>query len=144
MKGRIEIRRIAGHILINDSYNANPDSVRALCEIITILSGEKCLVFGDMLELGEFSKKLHYKTGGYFAKAGVCKIFYFGNFGRQFINGAKKITNKIEAKIFNVKSNLISEVIKTSSKNLIFKSSQKMQLDEVFKSVAKYLSSRNS
>lgn len=62
---RWEIHRLAGRTIINDAYNANPDSM--LVAIKTFLSqpqqGRAFLVLGDMLELGEFSEQFHREIG---------------------------------------------------------------------------------
>jgi len=146
--GRTEVKKIKNCILLNDSFNANPDSVKALCEIIGREKGRKCLVFGDMLELGGAADRLHRKAGADFARAGVAKIFYFGRFGNSFISGAKKINGKIEAEIFKNKTKLINKIKpatsarKQKARMYIFKGSRKMKIEEVFNNVVKHLSSR--
>jgi len=142
--GRIQVKKIKNSILLNDSYNANPDSVKVLCEIVKREQGKKCLVFGDMLELGELSEKLHRQAGADFARAGVVKIFYFSRYGSSFIAGAKKINKKIQAGIFKSKSKLINKIQKEAAQVYIFKGSRKMKIEEVFHSVVKHLSPRNN
>ena len=141
--GRTEVKKIKKRILLNDSFNANPDSVEVLCEIVRREKGKKCLVFGDMLELGGAAVRLHRAAGANFARAGVSKIFYFGSFGAAFISGAKKINGKIEAQVFRKKSKLTNEVKKETARLYIFKGSRKMKIEEVFNGVVKHLSSRN-
>src|SRR5690606_37162478 len=48
-----------GFQLIDDSYNANPDSVRAAIDVLAQLSGMRILVLGDMAEVGDNSRALH-------------------------------------------------------------------------------------
>ncbi|MFH1353621.1 MAG: UDP-N-acetylmuramoyl-tripeptide--D-alanyl-D-alanine ligase [bacterium] len=141
--GRTGVKKIKNRILLNDSFNANPDSVEVLCEIVMREKGKKCLVFGDMLELGGAAGRMHRKAGADFARAGVVKIFYFGRFGASFIAGAKKINGKIEAQVFRKKSKLINRIKKETARIYIFKGSRKMKIEEVFNGVVKHLSSRN-
>jgi UDP-N-acetylmuramoyl-tripeptide--D-alanyl-D-alanine ligase len=62
--GRLQFRRAAsGAWLIDDSYNANPSSVRAAIEVLSELAGRKWLVLADMAELGEFAPAAHSDIG---------------------------------------------------------------------------------
>ena len=67
--GRLQFKRAAsGAWLIDDSYNANPSSVRAGIEVLAQLDGRRWLVFGDMAELGDFAPASHAEIGE-FARA---------------------------------------------------------------------------
>ncbi len=72
VKGRSQVRRIAfggrEATLIDDSYNANPDSVRAAIEVLAGLPGPRWLVLGDMGEVGDHGAAFHAEVGAY-AKA---------------------------------------------------------------------------
>ena len=72
---------IHGTKLIDDTYNANPDSARAAIEVLCSLKtkGKRILVFGDMKELGRFRKKLHMEIGEYAKYRGVDILIGFGN-----------------------------------------------------------------
>jgi UDP-N-acetylmuramoyl-tripeptide--D-alanyl-D-alanine ligase len=64
--------------LIDDSYNANPSSVRAGLDVLRSMSGTTWLVLGDMAELGEHSDASHAEIGSYARTAGVTRLFATG------------------------------------------------------------------
>ena len=68
-KWRMELRELAGGAtLLNDSYNANPDSTRAALDaLLAIEGGRRVAVLGEMLELGDSSEKEHRAVGAYAA-----------------------------------------------------------------------------
>jgi UDP-N-acetylmuramoyl-tripeptide--D-alanyl-D-alanine ligase len=79
VKGRLQ--RIAapnGSWLIDDSYNANPSSLRAALELLHDLEGPKWLVLADMGELGEFSQQSHVEAGALARASGVARLFAAG------------------------------------------------------------------
>ncbi|MBW2636800.1 MAG: UDP-N-acetylmuramoyl-tripeptide--D-alanyl-D-alanine ligase [Deltaproteobacteria bacterium] len=90
ISGRMSIHRLKnGAYLVDDAYNANPASVREALVTLKELRGreESIVVFGDMLELGDGSEKLHEEAGMVMAETGVRKIFLRGNFSRAVARG---------------------------------------------------------
>ncbi len=79
VKGRLQM--IGGprnSRLINDSYNANPDSLAAAINVLCDLQGEAWLALGDMGELGDEAEKLHVQAAALARKQGVRKMFGVG------------------------------------------------------------------
>ncbi len=93
---RQQILEVGGVTLINDCYNASPESMRAASEVLSTLAaekgGRKIALLGDMLELGDFSDELHYSLGEHFGAMGV-RLFTFGESAERIADGAAKHLN---------------------------------------------------
>jgi UDP-N-acetylmuramoyl-tripeptide--D-alanyl-D-alanine ligase len=75
VKGRLEFRRaINGALLVDDSYNANPASVRAGLDTFRAVTGPRWLVLGDMMELGSGADQLHAEIGRYAKESGIERL----------------------------------------------------------------------
>ena len=64
--------------LIDDSYNANPDSVRAAIDVLAELPGPRLLVLGDMGEVGDQGPVFHAEIGSHAGERGIEKVFTLG------------------------------------------------------------------
>jgi UDP-N-acetylmuramoyl-tripeptide--D-alanyl-D-alanine ligase len=77
--GRLHAEHMPGDwILIDDSYNANPGSFGAAIDTLTLATGERWLVMGDMAELGPQARALHAAIGTRAAQAGIERLFAVG------------------------------------------------------------------
>ena len=80
-RGRQQIARTAsGVTVVDDSYNANPDSMKASLSTFAQMEveGRRIAVLGDMLELGDFSRECHERVGAYAAEAGLDHLICVG------------------------------------------------------------------
>jgi UDP-N-acetylmuramoyl-tripeptide--D-alanyl-D-alanine ligase len=68
----------AGVAIIDDSYNANPDSVRAAIDVLAVRTGPRWLALGDMGEVGDAGPEFHREIGTYARAAGVARLFAAG------------------------------------------------------------------
>ena len=83
VKGRSELKRDArGRTLIDDSYNANPDSVRAAIDVLAGLPGAGWLILGDMGEVGNDGPAFHREVGAYAAERGIAHVWTAGTAAR--------------------------------------------------------------
>jgi len=79
VNGRMQAKKInPNHTLIDDSYNANPDSVRAAIDALKQSGNMSWLVLGDMGEVGNQGPEFHREVGAYAAEQGVNKLFALG------------------------------------------------------------------
>lgn len=77
--GRLQFRRaVGGGWLIDDSYNANPSSVRAAIEVLATLPGRRWLVLGDMAELGDYAPEEHVRLGEFARAHGIERLYATG------------------------------------------------------------------
>src|SRR5262249_48536045 len=80
VQGRLQLKRARnGAGLIDDSYNANPSSVRAGIEVLAELEGRKWLVLGDMAELGDFARDSHVDVGTFARERGIERVYATGS-----------------------------------------------------------------
>ena len=90
-KMRMNIIRCKGDVVIlNDAYNANPQSMRAAAAVLGDAQGRRRVaVVGDMKELGSGSEQFHRAVGGYFAQSGADRLIAIGGLARFIAEGAK-------------------------------------------------------
>lgn len=83
-KGRLQVSVIArgplaGATVIDDTYNANPDSVRAAIDVLASLPAPRALVLGDMGEVGDQGEAFHREVGAYARERGIDTLFTLGD-----------------------------------------------------------------
>ena len=79
---RQNIYDVGGITVIDDCYNASPESMRAAIDVLTSIASRRgvkpCALLGDMLELGEYSRLMHDQLGQYAAQMKVQKLYCYG------------------------------------------------------------------
>lgn len=85
--GRLNCQRLAGAWLVDDSYNANPDSMKAAIEVLASAKGRTTLVLGDMGELGPDALALHREVGARAREAGIQRLFVLGTLSKAMLEG---------------------------------------------------------
>ena len=84
--GRLQVKKtVAGATLIDDSYNANPDSVRAAIDVLASCPGPTALVLGDMGEVGEKGAEFHAEVGKYAKEKGINALLAVGPSSRESV-----------------------------------------------------------
>jgi UDP-N-acetylmuramoyl-tripeptide--D-alanyl-D-alanine ligase len=88
VSGRLQRKQAAnGAVIIDDSYNANPDSVRAAIDVLAQVPGQRVLVLGDMGEVGTQGQQFHEEIGAYAASRGLDTVLVTGELARH-VTGA--------------------------------------------------------
>ena len=128
---QIKSKWINGSILIDDTYNANPDSTKKSIDLLSNYNKNTVLILGDMLELGRYKKQLHKEVGVYAKKRGINIILGYGDLTKYAVDGfgKKAIFFKDEE---NLKSYLRENI--TSKDVILIKGSRGMKMEK-FKNV---------
>lgn len=129
-----------GLTLVNDSYNANPGSMRGAIDgfVESYPDRRKILVLGDMLELGEISRKEHYELGKYIAQKPVDKIVLYGPQSKFTYEGARDSMMDESNLIYCSAADALDRSVESllSSENVIFfKASRGMRLDTAVQNI---------
>ena len=134
VKGRLQRRAGKnGAEILDDTYNANPDSVRAGIDVLAATIGRKLFVLGDMGEIGEASGQYHDEIGGYAKSQGIDRLYALGDAAQQavrnFGEGARHYCN-IEKLIAAVDKELGPET------TVLVKGSRFMKMERVADALA--------
>ncbi|MDR2240228.1 MAG: UDP-N-acetylmuramoyl-tripeptide--D-alanyl-D-alanine ligase [Zoogloeaceae bacterium] len=134
VKGRLQIRpAAAGATLIDDSYNANPDSARAAIDVLATTPGRKLFVLGDMGEIGGQAGQFHDEIGGYAKSQGVDLLFALGEHSelaaRNFGAGGRHFAN-VEALLAALRVELAADTA------VLVKGSRFMRMERVADAIA--------
>ena len=114
--------------VIDDTYNANPDSMRAALDVLCQFKGRKVAILGDMAELGRYRKKLHIGLGDYAKIHGVDILLGYGDLIRHtafaFGDNGFFFNNKVDLIDF-LKKNLVGK------ENILLKGSRSTRMEEI-------------
>ena len=123
---QIKSKWLKGSTLIDDTYNANPDSSKKSIDLLSKYKKNTILVIGDMLELGKYKKKLHKEVGEYAKANGINIVLGFGELTKETIKafGKKGIFFDNEE---SLKSYLIKNI--TSKDVILIKGSRGMKME---------------
>jgi UDP-N-acetylmuramoyl-tripeptide--D-alanyl-D-alanine ligase len=132
--GRMQRRTASsGTKLIDDSYNANPDSVRAAIDVLAAEGGAKVLLLGDMGEVGERGAEFHLEIGHYARERGIDRLLAVGELSSAcvaaFGEGARHFAT-VEALISAAQAEL------RPSTTMLVKGSRFMRMERVVQALA--------
>lgn len=139
---RQQIYNVNDIILIDDSYNASPDSVKSSVSILKNIDspGKNIVVIADMLELGERSQEIHFETGRYIAMEKIDFLITIGENSKYLSEGAKSMNQEvitIHCQNNSEAFEKIKEIIDKDDKILI-KGSRGMHTDEISEKIRKF------
>ena len=137
--GRQEIYKAGGYTIINDCYNAGPESMAAALGVLGNRPGRHIAVLGDMLELGDCAQAEHYKVGRIAAEKADL-VFAYGPFGKRVVDGT--ITGGMSlsrGRAYTDRDELVA-ALKHSAKPgdvILFKGSHGMHLEKILEDFLK-------
>lgn len=133
-KGRLNSQLLGLHRLIDDTYNANPHSVRAAAKVLAAQTGTQVMVLGDIGELGEAAISEHQSLGRTIATTGINVLLCVGEYAPYTVAGAQEIS-AINAHAFADKDSLLSylqsylQAQQAQPCTVLFKGSRSMQME---------------
>ncbi|PNK60604.1 UDP-N-acetylmuramoyl-tripeptide--D-alanyl-D-alanine ligase [Psychrobacter sp. FDAARGOS_221] len=108
-KGRLGRQQFGQHQIIDDTYNANPNSMRAAADVLAAQTGAKILVLGDIGELGDAAADEHRKLGEAIATKNINVLLCVGEFAPHTIAGAQAAgMSHDQAQAFATKADLLA------------------------------------
>lgn len=130
--GRMQPRRVAsGFQVIDDTYNANPDSVRAAIDVLAGLTGKKVLVLGDMAEVGNDGPAMHAEVGAYALQQGIDELLVLGHAS---VHAARAFGEAALA--FDALEPLMQALLARLPANVLVKGSRSARMERVLKALA--------
>ena len=137
---RMELLKIGGVTILNDTYNSNPDSVTAAVRWLSMVtsSGRRIVALGDMLELGKAAAREHREVGKKIAKQKFDYLLTYGNLAREIAVAAD---SRLKAESFEDKSKLIERLMGLVAPGdvVLVKGSRGMKMEEVVNTLAEKL-----
>ncbi len=132
VKGRLQKKpALHGSTFIDDTYNANPDSVKAALAVLAQQAGKKVLVLGDMGELGSDAAAMHAQIGLAARDAGIDRLLALGDLSRETV-GAFGVGAMHFERIQELLAELENEL--TPDTTVLVKGSRFMQMERVVQS----------
>ena len=141
VSGRLLRRDLAGVALIDDSYNANPGSVRAAIDVLAASKGRKILALGHMAELGREAAQQHREIAAYARENRLDAVFFVGEYAEMM---AAEFGGNAYA--FSDKSNLISALIiyLQTGDTVLVKGSRSAAMEVIVDAIAADLARRSN
>lgn len=129
VKGRLQRKAgFNGASLIDDTYNANPDSMKAAIDVLASQQSKQIFVMGDMAELGADAAQMHADIGLYAKQKGITQLLAFGEFSllasQQFGENAQHFTS-LDALVLCLKNSM------QANTTVLVKGSRFMQMERV-------------
>jgi UDP-N-acetylmuramoyl-tripeptide--D-alanyl-D-alanine ligase len=129
VSGRLNTQQLANQVtLIDDTYNANPDSFKAAIEVLSAAQGDKVLVMGDMAELGEQAMQMHEEIGAYARQKGIDALHSVGLLSAIAANKFGGIHHSNKHELINALADICQKKTKTT---ILIKGSRSSGMDQV-------------
>ncbi len=135
--GRSNLIELGGLLLIDDCYNANPVSMRASLDVLSNGLGRTIAVLGDMGELGEEERRLHYEVGAYAAEKNIHTVFCAGALSKQLAQGVKDVDAGCTVFHFAARQEMTEQLLKylKEGDTVLVKASHFMEYPKVVQAI---------
>lgn len=127
--------------IIDDCYNANPVSMKASLDVLSLAKGRKVAVLGDMGELGVNERSLHREVGNYAAQKAVDILVCIGSLAEEYVNGAKEVSHsQTKTYYFSTKEEFLDVFTNILQKGdtVLVKSSHMMDFPKIVSALSEY------
>lgn len=132
---RGQVFEVKGMKIIDDTYNASPDSMKSGADMLLAMEGlkRKILVLADVMELGEVSRECHYEVGTFLAKKSLDAVICYGVEAKAIYEGINDNTKTILTRHFEDKTQIIDFLREylTEGDGILVKGSRGMHMEEV-------------
>ena len=137
--GRTNLLKSNGYNVIDDCYNANPVSMEAALDVLSHAKGRTIAVLGDMGELGEDEKALHFGVGKCVAEKKIHTLFAAGELAVEYKNGVESIENDCKVFHYSKRDDMITELLSyvKEGDNILIKASHFMDFPKVVEALTK-------
>ena len=126
VSGRLQRKAAAnGAVVIDDTYNANPDSVRAAIDVLAKAAAPRVLVLGDMGEVGTQGREFHQEIGAYAQNKGIEQVLVTGELAAHMRGDAIRHFEQFDALLLAV------DAAVTSNATVLIKGSRFMKMERV-------------
>ena len=130
----------SGLTVIDDTYNASPDSMKAALKVLRDYDsqGRKVAILGDMFEMGDFAPALHQEVGDFAAEVAIDVLIAVGELAKHIYEGYKEKGIK-DAYYFETKEAFIESLMHLIQKDdcVLFKASRGMHFEALIEEVRK-------
>lgn len=126
--------------IIDDCYNANPVSMKSSVDVLEKADTRRVAVLGDMFELGEKEKQMHYDVGVHAAKAGIDVLICIGSLSEEIAKGAAETNAEMEIHHYTEKETFFAEMesVLKSNDTILVKASHGMAFAEIVERLQKF------
>ena len=135
VKGRLNwLDGVNGAVVIDDTYNANPDSMKAAIDVLATQKGQTIFVMGDMGELGKNAPQMHAEIGAYAKQKGIDQFFSFGELSQlasASFNANSQHYDTLEALLHKLRGAMLENI------TVLVKGSRFMKMERVVNEIVK-------
>lgn len=135
--GRTNLIETGTMTVIDDCYNANPLSMKASIDVLATALGRTVAVLGDMGDLGENERELHYEVGSHLAAKGIDILFCAGRLVTELARAVRDHNPKCEIHAFETRDDMLKELLPflRQGDSVLVKASHFMEFSEVVEEI---------